>query len=136
MKQLVIEIVTPSKIIYSGNVESCSVPGTSGAFQVLFNHAAILSTFEVGEIKIVDMQGKTIHYATGGGTIEVLDNKILLLAESIENPEDIDVNRAEKSLERAKERLSGGQKPDIDFARAELALHRALNRINMNKKYM
>ncbi len=136
MKQLNIEIVTPSKVVFSGAVQSCSVPGSSGAFQVLYNHAAILSTFEVGEIKIVDLKGNVIHYATGGGTIEVMDNKILLLAESVESPDEIDRKRAEDSLNRAKDRLHGGNKPEIDYERAEVALKRALNRLSVNKKYM
>ena len=136
MKQINIEIVTPSKTAYTGLVKSCSVPGTSGSFQVLYNHAAILSSFEVGEIKMVDMDSKEHVYATGGGTIEVMDNKILLLAESIEKPDEIDVDRANASLERAKERVYGGEKADVDYVRAESALKRAINRLNVNKKYL
>lgn len=134
MNQLNIEIVTPSKIVYSGAVNSCSVPGSSGSFQVLDKHADILSTFEIGIIKINDTKSGETIYATGGGTIEVKDNQILLLAESVEVPDEIDPDRAKASMERAKERIYGGHKEDIDYVRAEASLKRAINRISVSKK--
>jgi F-type H+-transporting ATPase subunit epsilon len=129
MKEINVEIITPSKSAYKGNVKSINIPGTSGNFQVLFNHAPLLSSFEIGKIKIVDMEGKTIEFATSGGTVEVKNNTVLVLADSVEALEEIDVERAKKSYERAKERLSSGSKGDIDIMRAELSLQRAVNRM-------
>ncbi len=131
MKELFLEIITPNKQVFSGNVESVTVPGTSGSFQVLFNHAPILSTFEIGALKIKESGNPPKLYATSGGTIEVLKNRILILAESVEAPEEIDVDRAKKALERAKQRLAE-RKKEIDRMRAELALKRAINRLKIS----
>lgn len=129
MKELNVEIITPSKSAFSGKVKSISLPGTLGNFQVLFNHAPLLSTFEIGKIKIVDLDDKETEYATSGGTVEVLSNKILVLADSFESKEEIDIQRAERSLQRAKERIANKNKEKIDEARAEASLRRAMNRI-------
>lgn len=129
MKELNVEIITPSKSAYSGKVKSISLPGTLGNFQVLFNHAPLLSTFEIGKIKIVGLDDKESEFATSGGTVEVLTNKILVLADSFESKEEIDIERAEKSLQRAKERMANRNKEKVDEARAEASLKRAINRI-------
>ncbi len=129
IKELNVEIITPSKSAFTGKVKSISLPGTLGNFQVLFNHAPLLSTFEIGRIKIVDFNDKESEYATSGGTVEVLANKILVLADSFESKEDIDIERAERSLERAKERIASKSKEKIDEVRAEASLQRAINRI-------
>lgn len=134
MKEIKLEIVTPSKTAFSGAINSISVPGTSGAFQVLYNHAPILSSFEIGVIKISDSNNNELIFATSGGTIEVLENKILILAESLERPKEIDIDRAEKAKDRAKERLASKGK-EIDQSRAEAALQRAINRIKVSKNY-
>ncbi|MEJ5350227.1 MAG: F0F1 ATP synthase subunit epsilon [Melioribacteraceae bacterium] len=129
IKELNLEIITPSKIVYSGKVKSVTVPGTLGSFQVLFNHAPLLSTFEIGRIKVEELNGTVTEFTTGGGSIEVLKNKILILADSVERREEIDVERARKSLQRAKERLSASRKEKIDVERAEASLQRAVNRL-------
>jgi F-type H+-transporting ATPase subunit epsilon len=131
MKEINVEIITPSKSAYKGNVKSINIPGTAGNFQVLFNHAPLLSSFEIGKIKIVDVEGKTVEFATGGGTVEVRKNDLIVLADSVESTEEIDVERAKKSYQRAKERLASGTKGDIDVARAELSLQRAVNRMKL-----
>ncbi|RJP64178.1 MAG: ATP synthase F1 subunit epsilon [Ignavibacteriales bacterium] len=133
MKEISLEIITPSKVIYSGNVKSITVPGTKGSFQVLYNHAPIISTFEIGRIKIVDTDDRELNFATSGGTVEVSNNKILVLAETAELPENIDLERAKESLDRAQKRLL--TKKDIDIQRAEGAMARAKNRINIFTKY-
>ena len=134
MKELYVEVITPDKQAYSGNAKSVTIPGSMGSFQVLYNHAPILSSFEIGAIKIVEPDDKTTLYATGGGTVEVLDNKVLILAESFEAPEEIDVERARKALERAKERLAKKKDAEIDEIRAEAALKRAINRLKLTGK--
>jgi F-type H+-transporting ATPase subunit epsilon len=128
MKEINIEIITPSKSAYKGNVRTIWVPGQLGNFQVLFNHAPIISNLNVGRIKIEDVNGQVIEYSTGGGTVEVKDNKVLVLADSAESKEEIDAERAKSSYKRAKERLSSA-KADIDELRAEVSLQRAINRM-------
>ena len=131
MKEIFVEIITPSKSVYKGQVKSITVPGTIGNFQVLFNHAPMLSTFEIGKIKLNDTNDKEIEYATSGGTVEVRDNKILILADSVESANEIDVERAKSSYERARGRLAARGKGDIDVLRVELSLQRAINRLKL-----
>lgn len=133
MKEIALEIITPAKVIYSGNVKSVTVPGTKGSFQVLYNHAPLMSSFEIGRIKVIDSADKEINFATSGGTVEVNSNKILVLAEAAELPDSIDVERAKEALDRAQKRLL--TKKDIDVQRAEGAMARAKNRINVYSKY-
>ena len=134
MADLNLDIVTPSKSVFKGNIKSITVPGTSGGFQVLVNHAPIISTFEIGMIKVELPDSKVNFYSTAGGTIEVLENNVIVLADSIELVEDIDVDRAEKAKERAAKRLIE-KLQDTDIVRAQAALARAVNRLNIREKY-
>lgn len=133
MSELFLEIISPSRQVFSGEIKSITVPGTKGRFQVLRNHAPIISTFEVGMIR-VDLKDKPKYFATAGGTIEVLNNKVLVLADSIESTDEIDIDRALKAKERAEKRLSE-KRPDIDVERAQAALARAMNRIRVKETY-
>jgi F-type H+-transporting ATPase subunit epsilon len=130
-----LEIITPEKAVLKDQVDAVTVPGSIGSFQILKNHAPLISNFEIGVIT-VKKNGDISHYTTSGGTVEVKDNNVLVLANSAENVNDIDVNRAEQAQKRAEERLSQKQKEEIDEVRAETALHRALNRISASKKYI
>jgi F-type H+-transporting ATPase subunit epsilon len=78
-----LEIITPGKNIYSGEVKSVQVPGTKGSFAILNHHAPIISTLEKGKIKVVEESGKIHFFEIEGGVIENKDNKIIVLAESV-----------------------------------------------------
>jgi len=78
-----IEIITPDKNIYEGDIASIRVPGKKGSFQVLKDHAPIISTLENGPVIMVDQEGNQVRYEINGGVIEVKHNKIILLAESV-----------------------------------------------------
>ncbi len=132
-KKFQLDIVTPSRTVFSGEVQSFTAPGVMGSFQVLFNHAPLLSSIGVGEVKITEANGTKLHFATSGGFVEVKSNKVILLAESCERSDDINTERAEKSKTRATERLANKTK-DVDVDRAQLALFRSLNRLKIAKK--
>jgi len=134
MSELNLEIITPEKPIFKDQIESVTIPGTQGSFQLLKNHAPIISSFEIGIIKVKKAAAET-YYTTSGGTVEVSHNKVLVLADSIEKVEDIDEDRAEQAKKRAEERLRKKHEENIDEARAKAALNRALNRLNAVKKY-
>ncbi|CAN5464610.1 ATP synthase F1 subunit epsilon [soil metagenome] len=104
-KSINLSIVSPEKIVYSGEVNSVTAPGELGYFQILYNHAALISTLGTGQLKIITNSNETLLYAVSGGVFEVKNNKAILLADSIESKEDIDTERAEQSLLRAKELL-------------------------------
>ncbi len=77
-----IEIITPDRNIYSGEVRSVRVPGRKGSFQVLKDHAPIISTLDAGPVIIIDEQDAEIRFEITGGVIEVKRNRIILLADS------------------------------------------------------
>ncbi len=78
-----IEIITPDKKVYEGDIKSVRVPGKKGSFQVLKDHAPIISTLESGMVIMIDLDGKETILEISGGVIEVKTNKIILLADSV-----------------------------------------------------
>ena len=129
-ENLHLEIVTPFGKTFSEEVVSCVVPGVKGQFQVLTNHAPVISNITIGAIKIQTNAKDKIFIATSGGFCEVRNNQIKVIVESAEKSEDIDVGRAVKSKERAEERLKTKSEKSDDV-RAKLALSRAINRIHV-----
>ena len=134
MNELDLEIISPEKKVYSGKVKSVTIPGTKGNFQVLFNHAPLISTIEIGIIKLDLSDGSTRIFTTSGGSAEVLDNKVLILSDTVEPVESIDIERARSAKQRAEGRLTN-KGLIIDVDRARVALARALNRIKASEKY-
>ncbi len=78
-----LEIITPDKKIFAGEVNRVQVPGSKGSFTILKNHAPIISTLEKGTIKVEDTSGKEYEFNVGGGVIENSDNKVIVLVESV-----------------------------------------------------
>jgi F-type H+-transporting ATPase subunit epsilon len=80
-----IEIITPDKKVFEGDIKSVRVPGKKGSFQVLKDHAPIVSTLEKGPVIIVDLEGNETIFQISGGVIEVKANKIILLADLVQS---------------------------------------------------
>lgn len=78
-----LEIITPEKTVYTGEIKLIRVPGSDGSFEVLSNHAPIISTLTKGDIKVVTEDDKENHFEINGGVIEVRENKIIVLGEFI-----------------------------------------------------
>jgi len=78
-----LEIITPDKKVYEGQVKLVKVPGSKGSFEILNNHAPIISILEQGEVQVIDNDDKTNYYDISGGVVEVKQNNIIILAESI-----------------------------------------------------
>jgi len=125
-----LEIVTPQKSAFSGVVESFSAPGTAGGFQVLSNHAPLLTTITIGEVKLRDEKGQEASYSTSGGFVEVSNNNVTFLADTIERKDEIDLERAKAARERAEDRIKKKEE-GINIARAQAALARAINRLKI-----
>lgn len=104
-KLLDVEIVTPQKIVFSGQSQSVTLPGTKSPFQVLFNHAPIVSSLDLGMIKVVDENNKAHCFATSEGFVEVSSNKVSVLVESSDDVEEIDLDKVNSALKSAKEQL-------------------------------
>jgi len=80
---MTLEIITPDKKFYDGEITSVTVPGSMGSFEVLTDHAPIISTLDHGKI-VVRTKSKTQTFFIKGGVVEVLNNKVMLLAEGVE----------------------------------------------------
>ena len=126
-----LEIVTPKRIVFKGEVTSFSAPGIEGGFQVLHSHAPFLASVKIGKVKISEANGTEFQYAISGGFVEVRENNVILLAETAERTDEIDVERVKAARDRALKRLAE-KYPNIDIERAKLALYRALNRLKIS----
>jgi len=124
-----LEILTPDKTAFSGEVTYVRAPGAEGYFGVLANHAPLLAALRIGEL-IVDTPEGRRFFAVSGGFLEVLKNHVRVLVETAEEASEIDVERAKQALLRAKNRLAT-HSPDIDVDRARSSMYRALNRLKV-----
>lgn len=132
MGDLLLEIVTPFGITYEDAVKNCSIPGVVAPFQVLKNHAPMVSLIEIGVIKIEELSGREFYLATGGGICEIDQNKIRIIVESAEMSDTIDILRAKEAKERAEKRIKS-KDADVDIDRARQALLRAINRLKISQ---
>lgn len=127
--KLSLEIVTPDRSIVREEVDEVQVPGSEGYLGILPGHTPLLATLAVGELWY--RSGSEKHFlAIAGGFLEVLPDRVTILAQIAERATDIDVARAEAAKKRAEERLA---RPtlDIDTERARIALMRSLIRLQV-----
>jgi len=126
--RLTLEIATPTRLAVAETVDEIVIPGSQGYFGVLPGHAAFLTTLGVGELMY--RIGRDEHYlAVANGFAEVRNDKVIVLADTAERPEEIDRARAERARERAERRLAGRVEEEVDYNRALAALARALARL-------
>jgi F-type H+-transporting ATPase subunit epsilon len=78
-----LEVLTPQKKVFSGKIKLIKVPGSQGSFEILVNHAPIISTLEKGEVRIVTNTGEVLEYTVDSGVVQAVNNKITVLAESL-----------------------------------------------------
>lgn len=131
MGKLYLEVITPEKVVVSQEADIVVAPGTLGEFGVLPEHVAFLSGIVPGELRFT-LDGKTELLSVTSGFSEVFKNRVSVLVDAAEMSHEIDVERARRAMERAKERLEKDRgTEDIDFLRAESALRRAIVRIKV-----
>jgi len=129
-KQLLLEVVTPDRLVLSTEADVVVCPGVEGQFGVLPGHIPFLSALEIGEMYY--RKGGQIEYlAVSGGFAEVTGEKVTIVAESAEKGREIDVERAKRAQERAEKRLAAAKTAEIDWARAEAAMRRSLMRVKV-----
>jgi F-type H+-transporting ATPase subunit epsilon len=126
-------VVTPVNQLLSEAVTEVQLPGADGYLGVLPGHAPLISELGIGELTYKTANGQTGLLAIIRGFAEVLPERVSVLAETAERPEDIDVNRAQQALKRAQELIGKGG--DIDWDRASASLQRALVRIQVVSKH-
>ncbi len=131
--ELMLEIVTPEKMAFSGKIEEVTIPGTEGEFGVLRGHEPFLSSVDIGELCFVK-DGKRVHYAVNTGYAEVTAGKVTILIETAERSDDIDKDRALRAKDNAESRLAQLTKEDAEFEIMRAALARAIARISVAEK--
>jgi F-type H+-transporting ATPase subunit epsilon len=131
--QIQLSIVTPDREVVHETVEAVTLPGTTGYLGILPGHAPLLSEVRPGEIVYTRAEGK--HYlAVSWGFAEVLPSRVIVLANTAERAEEIDLQRATHALERAEDRLKRVSDPTIDRQRAQEAYEKALARLNAARR--
>jgi len=133
-KSFKVVIVTPDKTAFEGEAVSATLPGLQGYLGVWANHAPLVAAVAPGVVNLrIDDLGNEKRLAVGAGFVEISDNVVNLMTDTCEEAGEIDVQRAEKALARARERLAGMQ-ADLDRERARMAMARAQARLGAVKK--
>lgn len=126
-------IITPERVVYDDTLSALAADGVRGAFEILPRHEPVMVPLAIGILRATTSEGKDASFAIHGGFLNMDGQHVEVLADSAERGDEIDLDRAQQALNRAKERLaavSGSAddfKPDLD--RAKLALLRAISRM-------
>ncbi len=132
MSSIKLEIVTAERVVYSEEVDVVIAPGIEGQLGILPHHAPLMTTLQMGELR-VKKGGEELSLAISGGFLEVRPDRIIVLADAAERADEIDLARAEEAKRRAQEQL-GRRTPEVDLAQAEAALRRSLARLKVGER--
>lgn len=127
MATMRLEIATAERVVYSEDVEILVAPGMDGQLGILPNHAPLLTALQPGEIRVV-REGEEAYMAVSGGFLEVMANRVTILADTAERAEEIDIERAEEAMQRAQERIETSVS-DMDLQRALASIRRSQARL-------
>jgi len=130
--KLKISIVTPERLVLNEEVDQVNAPGVEGDLGILYDHAPLLTTMRAGRFsyELLGEKGReTINMIVSGGYLEVTDNRVIVLAETVEFLDEIDKERAKNSLVKAEEALANTDLSDDEFAEAQDRLFRAIARL-------
>lgn len=132
MAKLKVEIITAERVVLQEEVDMVVAPGADGQLGILPHHVPLLTTLQVGELRL-KKGDEEISLAVTGGFLEVQPDRVVILADAAERAEEIDIARAELAMKRAEERLEK-RVTDIDLARADASLARSLIRLKIAEK--
>lgn len=132
MADMRLEIVTAERVVYSDDISILVAPGIDGELGILPSHAPLLTVLQPGEIRVVK-DGEDSFIVVSGGFLEVLGNKVTILADTAEHAEEIDEERAQAALQRAQERIEAAP-GDIDLARALASIRHSQARIKVSTR--
>ncbi|MBN2076153.1 MAG: F0F1 ATP synthase subunit epsilon [Dehalococcoidales bacterium] len=132
MSPIRLDIVTAERLVYSEDVDLVVAPGVEGELGILPQHTPLMTTLEAGEM-MVRRGVEEFSLAISGGFLEIRPDRIIVLADSAERDDEIDLTRAEEAQRRARERIESPT-IDLDAARAEAALRRSLVRLKVAQK--
>lgn len=129
------DIVTQERTVFSGEADYISLPGSEGRMGILPHHSPLLTTLGFGEV-VVRVHGKDEYYAVGGGFAEVQPEKVIVLADSAERAEEIDIERAERARQQAEAMMKEGVPEDPEkYAQIRASLLRAQIRMDVGRRH-
>jgi F-type H+-transporting ATPase subunit epsilon len=132
-----LELVAPAGLVFEGDVEQIIIPAVTGEMGIRPRHAPLVAQLTIGRMRVQMMGGQWVDFALAEGFAKVQENKVIVLADAAEEASEIDVSRAEQSLQRAEERLemyrtgTVPEEEDVDTYREQMALKRARNRLRI-----
>ena len=132
MKTFKLEIVATDKVFYSGDAEMLVFPSLDGEHGVLADHELMVAPVVAGELRYT-VNGEHKLAAVGNGFVEILGDRVILICDFVERPEDIDVKRAQLAKERAEERIRL-KKSEREYVHSQAALARAMARLKVTSK--
>ena len=127
---ITLDIVTPERRVLSVSCDEVRAPGVQGGFGIRQNHEPFMTALEPGRLTYVE-GGREHHYAVGGGFLQVADNRVIVLADTAESAESIDVDRARAALQQAQERLLKTTEQDERHAAESARVRRAAARLGV-----
>ena len=132
MAELRLEIVTAERVVYSEDIDVLVAPGIDGELGILPSHAPLLTMLKPGEIRVVK-DGEESYMAVSGGFLEILGNKATILADTAEEADEIDLDRAEAALQRAQESVASAP-ADTDLQQALASMRRSQARLTVARR--
>ena len=132
MAPMWLEIITAEREMYADEVDMLVAPGIEGQLGILPHHAPLMTVLQPGEL-IIRKDGEETYLAVTGGFLEVIGNKVTILADACEHSEEIDEERAQAAMDRAREELSRVD-ANQQLAQAAVAMHRAQIRLNVVRR--
>lgn len=133
-KTFFLQVLASDKIFYKGQCQKLIIPLADGEKAVLPHHEDMVIAVSIGEMRLMDESDQWIHAVVGNGFIQIINNRVTLLVDTAEHPEDIDERRAEEARERAAEQLRQG-KSIQEHSHFEASLARSLARLRTKHKY-
>jgi F-type H+-transporting ATPase subunit epsilon len=134
MAQLHLEVVTAERKVFEDDVSMVVAPGIEGQLGILPHHAPLMTALTYGELHIEREGQEDVFIAIGGGFMEVGPRHVIVLADSAERADEIDIARAEEARQRAERTMSQVQREDVDYAQAEAALRRSMIRLKVARR--
>ncbi len=133
MATMKLEIVTAERLVYEDQVNVVVAPGIEGQLGILPHHAALLTTLQPGELTIRKDGEEDVYMAISGGFLEVMNNRVVVLADTAERADEIDEQRAEEAMRLAKEQLDT-RTQDVNLERALTAIMRSQTRLKVARR--
>lgn len=134
MNTFSLTVIASDKVFFEGRAENVIIPALDGEQGILAHHENMVIAVDFGEMRIHAEDGQWIHAIVGSGFASVMNNRVTVLVETAERPEDIDVKRAEEAKKRAEEHMR--QKKSIqEYYHSQASLARAMSRLKITSKY-